>query len=80
MTPRQAEHYFTTINGRQWRCEYPEGQDPLLAAWRSGVRDAHPNWTNASFWRNPMSVERRAAQRDIKRASEQRRRDRRKGS
>lgn len=35
---------------RRIRYAYPDGRDPLLAAWRAGGRETHWRWNDTDFW------------------------------
>lgn len=43
-------HTFVSLEGKRLPTAYPEGKDPLLAAWNRGECATHPRWTDDDYW------------------------------
>ncbi len=64
---------FVGVDGKEHRCLFPAGQDPILRAWERGEHDAHPTWSDSLFWQDVAEQEaqqiREAAKQAAKRKS-----------
>jgi hypothetical protein len=67
----RMRYFFDSIQGDNWRCDYPPGTDPLLEEWQQGNFSTHPRWTDPEFRRRVAralaAIERGAAQNRLKR-------------